>query len=112
MKYSNSLNSRGNNSTSLPSHFDAAIDEVHLQGAGPQSGHAGIAAAAQERLDPCRQLADCERLDQIVVAFGLQTVDPLVDRGQRADYQNGCPVALASQLFNNREPVLAMQHAI
>src|SRR5271165_4080947 len=58
-----------------------ALDQIHLDVARPQPRRARIAAASQERLDPRGQFANVEGLDEIVVAAGLQAVDPLVDRG-------------------------------
>src|SRR5580704_10341569 len=44
------------------------FDEIHLQSACLQSRYPRIAAPAQQRFDPRRQLPDVERLYEIVVA--------------------------------------------
>src|SRR5271156_2592834 len=56
------------------------LNEIHLEGADLQSREPRVAASAQERLDPRGQLADIERLDQIVVAAGFQSINAVVDR--------------------------------
>src|SRR5271166_7033814 len=55
------------------------FDQIHIQVAGLQARDATVAAPAQKRLDPRRQLANIERFDEIIVAAGLQTIDPFVD---------------------------------
>ena len=88
------------------------LDEVHFQRAGLQSRLPHVAAPAQERFDARRQFADVERLDQVVVAAGLQAVDPLIDQRERADHQGRRGLAFGAQRFDDRKPVLAVQHAI
>ena len=88
------------------------LDEVHFQRAGLQSRLPHVAAPAQERFDARRQFADVERLDQVVVAAGLQPIDPLVDRRECADHQGRRGVAFGAQRLDDREAILAMQHPI
>src|SRR5271163_625696 len=65
------------------------LDQIHIQVAGLQARDATVAAPAQKRLDPRGQFADVERFDEIVVAAGLQSIDPFVDGREGADDQNG-----------------------
>src|SRR5271154_2852480 len=88
------------------------FDEIHFQPANLKSRQPRVAAAAQERFDPRSQFADFEWFDQIVVAAGLQSVDSLVNRRQRADHQGRRGVAFAAQRLDDRKPVLAMQHSV
>src|SRR6202453_1698214 len=88
------------------------FDQVHLEVADPQLAHARIVDAAQERLDPRRQLRHGERLDQIVVAPRLQALDALVDRRQRRDHENGGLEAFLSQGLDHRNSIGAAQHPI
>ena len=88
------------------------LDKVHFERADLQPRLPLVAAPPQERFDPRRQLADVERLDQVVIAAGLQPVDALIDRRQRADHQGGRNVAFAAQRFDDRKSVLAMQHPV
>ena len=88
------------------------LDEVHFQRADLQSRLPRVAAPPQERFDARRQFADVERLDQVVVAARLQPIDSLVDRRERADHQGRRGVAFAAQRFDDRKPILAVQHAI
>src|ERR1700722_595502 len=59
---------------------DAPFNEIHLQGADLQTRDPCVAAPAKERFDSRSEFANFERLDQIIVAGGLQSVDPVVDR--------------------------------
>src|SRR5271166_3202254 len=112
MKYSSSLNSRGSRSTDLPAHRTFRSTRSHIQVAGLQARDATVAAPAQKRLDPRGQLANIERFDEIIVAAGLQTIDPFVDGRERADDQDGRCIALATQSLDDRKSVFAMQHAV
>ena len=96
----------------MPSQLHGPLDEVHFQRADLQSRLPRVAASPQERFDARRQFADVERLDQVVVAAGLQPIDPLVDRRERADHQGRRGVAFGAQRFDDRKPILAVQHAI
>src|SRR5580698_8481226 len=75
---------------------DAPFNEIHLQGADLQTREPRVAAPAKERFDSRGELADVERLDQIIVAAGLQSVNPVVDRRERTDHQGGRGVALGA----------------
>src|SRR6202167_2400749 len=91
---------------------DAPFNEIHLQGADLQTREPRVAAPAEERFDSRSELANVERLDQIIVAAGLQSVDPIVDRRQRADHQGGRGVAFCAQRLNNGKTIAALQHAV
>ena len=88
------------------------LDQIHFERADLQSSDPRVAAPAQKRLDPRRQLANLERLDQVVVAARLQPVNSLVDGRERADHQRRRRVAFAAQRLDDRKPILAMQHSI
>src|ERR1700691_2128695 len=53
------------------------LDEIHLQRPDLQPRLPRGAAPPQERFDARRQFADVERLDQVVVAARLQSIDSL-----------------------------------
>src|SRR5208282_360510 len=46
---------------------DRTLNKIHFQSADLQSSGPRVAGPAQERLDPRRQLADFERLHQVIV---------------------------------------------
>src|SRR3984957_5431461 len=91
---------------------DAPFNEIHLQGADLQTREPGVAAPPKERFDSRREFANVERLYHITAAAGLQSVNPVVDRRQRADHQGGCGVALGAKRLNNRKTITALQHAV
>src|SRR5208337_5271772 len=91
---------------------DRPLNKIHFQSADLQSSEPRVAAPAQERLDPRRQLTDFERLHQVIVAARLQPVNAFVDGRERADHQGRRGVAFAAQGLNDRKPILAMQHSI
>ena len=77
----------------------------------PAAGRIGQVAvrAAQQRLDPAHQLAQAERLGQVVVGAELEAddlVDLVVARGQDEDRHLGAGRAQAAQ---DLEPVDARQ---
>ena len=55
------------------------INQVHFQIAHPESDDAHVAASAQQGFHPCSQLANIERLDQVIVTAGLKSGDSLID---------------------------------
>ena len=73
MKYSRRVNSRGSRSTGFAVAPHGPLDEIHFQSPDLQSRLPRVAAPPQERVDPRRQFADVEGLDQIVVAAGFQS---------------------------------------
>src|SRR3984885_2041116 len=75
---------------------DAPFNEIHLQGADLQTREPRVAAPPKERFDSRGEFANVERLDQIIVAAGLQSVNPVVDRRERTDHQGGRGVALGA----------------
>src|SRR5271170_5236984 len=88
------------------------LDQVHFEIAGPQLARARVVDAAQQGLDPRRQLRHGERLYEIVVAPRLQALDALVHRRKRRDHENGGLETLLSQSLDYRKAVCAAQHAI
>jgi hypothetical protein len=59
-----------------------AAQQVHLEVAGSKHGRGCIAAglrAPRERLEASEQLAERERLDEVVVAAGFEPFDAIVD---------------------------------
>src|SRR5580693_8619874 len=91
---------------------DAPFNEIHLQRANLQTREPRVAAPAQERFDSRTEFTNVERLDQIIVAAGFQSVDAIVDRRQRADHQGGRDVAFGAQRLNNGKTIAALQHAV
>src|ERR1700677_809508 len=91
---------------------DAPFNEIHLQRANLQTREPRVAAPAQERFDSRTEFTNVERLDQIIVAAGFQSVDAIVDRRQRADHQGWRHVAFGAQRLNNGKTIAAFQHAV
>ena len=56
--------------------------------------------------------ADVERLDKVVVAPGLQSVDPLIHGTESADHEGGRAVALGAEALDDRKSVLAAKHPV
>ena len=91
---------------------DRALDEIHFEWAGAQAGRARIGDAPRQRLDPRRQFAQFERLDEIIVAARLQAADAVVDRGEGADHQDRRRVAFLAKRLEDRQPVFVIEHAV
>ena len=56
------MNSRGNKLDRAAGAVHFALDQIHLDVARPQPGHADVAAASQERLHQRGQFADVNGL--------------------------------------------------
>ncbi len=63
------------------------------------------ADAAQERAQARLQLADVERLDEVVVGAGVETVDAIGDRVARRQDQDRHAVSAAAHAAADLEPV-------
>jgi hypothetical protein len=93
----------------------APRQQVHAQIAHLEYALAGVPAlaAAGERIDPRQQLAEGERLGEVVVAAGAQTLDALVDRIERGEDQDGRAAARLAQRLDDAESVdVSRQHTI
>src|SRR5258707_7715971 len=71
----------------------------------------GVTASAK-RLDARQQFDKGKRLDQIVIAPGTQTAQPIVDLPERTDDQNGCGDAVVAQLTHDRDAIDVRKHAV
>ena len=60
--------------------------------------------AAQQRTHPRAQLLDGERLDEVVVRAGVETLDPVVDRVTRGDDEDRDGVGAVAQRPADVEP--------
>ena len=68
-------------------------------GSGPAIG------PAQQRAQARLQLAQGERLDEVVVGAGVEALDAIVDRVARGEHQHGRPVTGLPQAPADLEPV-------
>ena len=64
----------------------------------------GRRVAAQQRPDPRQQLAERERLDEVVVGAGVQPVDPVADGVAGGQHQDRGPDAVRPQLRQTSKP--------
>ena len=69
-------------------------------------------AAPKDGADAGEQFREGERLDEVVVGPGLQTLHPVLHRVPRRQQQHGRRVAPAAQLAQQRQPVEARQHHV
>ena len=70
-----------------------------------QVGRARLLAPPQQRAQPRPQLAQRERLDEVVVGAGVEPVDAVVDRVARGQHQHRRAVAGRAQPAADLEPV-------
>jgi len=63
------------------------------------------AGTAQQGAHPSLQLADVERLDQVVVGARVEAVDAVLDRLPRGEHEDGDPVARGAQAATDLETV-------
>ena len=92
---------------------NGAGDEIHFEIARLQHGRRrSERRAARERVEPRHQLLEGERLDEIVVAAGLESVDPVVDAGEVGEEEHRRRHALRPHQRDDAEPVELRQHAV
>ena len=68
--------------------------------------------AAQQRAQPRVELAQRERLDEVVVGAGVEAVDAVVDRVARGEHQHRRAVARGAQPPADLEAVDARHHDV
>jgi hypothetical protein len=68
--------------------------------------------ASQESADPCGQLSDVERLDQVIVRSGIESVDAILDRIACREHEDRCPVTEGAQPATKLESVHAGHHHV
>ena len=91
-----------------------ARDQVELEvGAGEaRLLGAGLGRAAQDRLEPGRELGEGEGLDQVVVGAGAQAGDALVDGAHRGQEDRRGLHAGGAQRLQERQAVEVGEHAV
>ena len=110
---SSSRNSRGCRSMLLAAAPDGARDEIHFEIAGLQHGRRRAESRAPRQRGQARhQFFEGERLDEIVVAAGLEPVDPVVDAGEIGEEEHRRRNALGPHQRDDAEPVELRQHAV
>ncbi|CDJ99736.1 Transcriptional regulator (modular protein) [Microbacterium sp. C448] len=86
---------------------------VHRQLAGADHGlFVGLHGAAEDGLDARDDLVEAERLGDVVVTAGVQTLDLVFGLVLGGQEQNGGGVAGASQALGDAEPVHIGQHDV
>ena len=107
---------RMNSSSSRNSVFDSSIAPVaaanlvrdrveHEVGVAEDLAVGAVARAAQQRAQTRLELAQRERLDQVVVGADVESLDPVVDRVARGQHQDRGPVARLAHPPAHLEPV-------
>ena len=75
-------------------------------------GQQRLAAAADQRAQPRQQLAEVERLDQIVVGAAVEPLDARLDRVARGQHQDRHGAARLANRAADREAVAPRQHHV
>jgi hypothetical protein len=73
--------------------------------------HTATTPAAEDRPDPGEQLLEGERLGQVVVRAGFESLDPIVDVAAGREHQHA-DIAGGSQAPADLEPVEAREHPV
>src|SRR5436190_9972761 len=93
------------------SHF--AGEKVEGQVGNGQAGRFGrFGGATNRRLDAGEQLGKSERLDEIIIAAGLQAFDAIVDGGFGTEDEDGNLDVLAAQGLHERKAIEFGEHHI
>ena len=69
-------------------------------------------AATGQGAQPCEQLREGERLDEVVVGADIEATDAIVDRIARREQQDRRPVARGAELAAEAEPVAVGEHHV
>jgi hypothetical protein len=89
-----------------------ARGRVEHEVADAQLGAAVGRPAAHERAQPGQQLAEVERLDQVVVGAGVQPLDAVLDRIAGGEHEDRRAHALVAQPAAGLEAVQPRQHHV
>ncbi len=81
--------------------FHRAFEHVHRQLAGLQNRHALDPAAAQNRFNAGRQLAEIKRLHEIIVGANLQAFDAVFHFVACGENQNRRDIRLRAKFFQD-----------
>ena len=97
--------------------LDLAGHRVHRQvGEDERALVVGVAraegAAAHHRADPGEQLVERERLGEVVVGAGVETVDAVADRVAGGEHQDGQVVAGGAQCLGGLDAVEPRHHHV
>ena len=97
----------------LPSTARTAGTRVQFEDAGAKNrGRWGPPAPANDGAEARQELAEIERLREIVVGAAVQAGDPRLDRVPRGQHQHGNRRSFLSNRTTHRETVLQRQHDI
>jgi hypothetical protein len=89
------------------------VEEVHGQIPYGQTGWLGEAACPPDQcLDPGKKFRESEGLGDIVVASGLKSLDPVVNRTLRTQDDHRCGDFLLPHLFDHGQPIQFGKHDI
>src|SRR5581483_7860195 len=93
---------------------DLAAEQIYAQIPDFQRGLCGILPPPPaEPIDAREQLAEGERLGEVVIAARAQTLDPLIYIAERAQDEDGRGVVRLAQRIDDGEPVdVAWEHAV
>ena len=91
---------------------DGARDQIELERPCPQRRLARFRRTAQQRLDSCKELDECERFGEVVVAAHPQSAYAVVDRTERAQHQHRRAHLVFPQRLDHRKAVHPRQQPI
>jgi len=91
----------------FPELFDEAFADPHFVASVPL-----VDAAPDERSQAGKELAERERLDQVVIGAGVETSDPVFDSVTRREEEDRGPALARPQLATDREPIHAREHDV
>ena len=112
MNTSSSTNSFAVRSSSVVAAPGAVGGRVEPEVADLELGRPLGRRPAGERPQPREQLAEGERLDEVVVGARVETLDPVLDRVARGQHQHRRPDAAGAQLAAGGEAVDPRQHHV
>ena len=95
-----------------PSQIENEGPEVDDVATGPAAIAVHHGLPAQDRMQPCNQLARVERFRQIVVSAHFKAQDPVHRRPACGQHQDGNGASLRAQATANRQAVLARHHQV
>ena len=112
-RYSSTANSRAVSSTGAPARVTARVGGSTTQVADAQHA-AGRSDGARrtQRPQPREQLAEVERLDEVVVGAGVEAADAVATSVARGEHEDRRPALALAQRAADREAVAARQHHV
>ena len=111
-RYSSTANSRAVRATGTPARATSCVAGSTTRSPTSQAHGPLRGRAAHERAQPRQQLAEVERLGQVVVGADVEAADAVADLAARGEHEDRRPAVALAQRAADLEAVAAREHHV